>query len=110
MCGATISYESVCTLRVDFLEYISLHEDRISRVSDLSRIVAGSCEYRHGRVLDIWKSEHELRGGGSEDRWKGREMGRKSRKEGLNLVANVRDSNITKEGVHGSWVPGELVS
>lgn len=53
MCGATISYESVCTLRVDFLEYISLHEDRISRVSDLSRIVAGSCEYRHGRVLDI---------------------------------------------------------
>lgn len=37
-------------------------------------------------------------------------MGRKSRKEGLNLVANVRDSNITKEGVHGSWVPGELVS
>lgn len=42
MCGAAVSYESVCTLRLDFLECISLHEDRISGVSDLSGIVAGS--------------------------------------------------------------------
>lgn len=50
-----------------------------------------------GNVLDIWKTEKKLRWEVSQDRWEGREMKGKDR----NLVANIRDSNKTKEGVQG---------
>lgn len=72
-----------CALGQDF-------RGEVKRYSEME--VWASMECSQGNVLVIRKTEKELKWGGSQDRWEGREM---KGKDG-NMVANVRDPNRTK--------------